>query len=234
MRVRAPLALLAVLLAAPLARAQGSDDETASKIANLQISPAPSASASTTLPEAPPEAPPPLPRHKGLVLDAHIGALGFGGQFRHVAPPGPWVRGQIGYEVFDWLMFFGEAEVMFTDTSEAQDPSKSRGFDIWGFGGGLRGTWRPTERLGFYLEGTIDALRADIERNALTILGFHDAESLNPAFGGRLGVDWYQIDRHMALTLSTGLRDAQGFAKLAQKGDTGFLWDASASIRYTF
>jgi hypothetical protein len=224
------------MLAVALASSARAQDETTQLPQNLTIAPSASVApaSSSTLPEAPPEAPPPLPRHKGLVLDASLGALGFGGQFRHVAPPGPWVHAQLGYEVFDWLMLFGEGEIMFTDTSEAQDPSKSLAFDIWGFGGGVRGTVRPWDRVGFYLQGSIDAMRADIQRNGLVILGFRDAESLQPSFGGRFGVEWYQIDRHLALGLGVGVRDAQGFAKLAAKSDTGLMWDASASIRYTF
>src|SRR3954462_6599030 len=60
----------------------------------------PAASASTSsenfLPEAPPEAPPPLPHKKGVVLESSLGALGFAGQFRHVAPMGPLMRLTLG------------------------------------------------------------------------------------------------------------------------------------------
>jgi hypothetical protein len=185
------------------------------------------------LPEPPPEAPPPLPHHKGFVLEQSLGALGFIGGFRHVAPTASWLHTQFGYEFLNWLMLFGEGELVFTSTSEAVDESKVIAFPIYGFGGGLRVTVHATDRVAFFVQGSVDALKADVPANSLTILGYHNAESLNPSFGGRLGVEWYQIDRHFALAVLGGVRDAQGFAKLAG-GDNGLMWDAGAAIRYTF
>jgi len=188
----------------------------------------------STLPEAPLEAPPPLPHHKGLVLESSLGGLGFLGQFRHIAPTAPWLHGQLGYEVTRWLMLFGEGELAFTSTSESQDESHSYSFPIFGFGGGLRVTVHATERVAFYAQGSIGVMAANVPTGALTILGFRNAETLDPSFAGRLGVEWYQIDRHMALGLAVGLRDATGFAKLGLQSDTGLMADASVVIRYTF
>jgi hypothetical protein len=56
---------------------------------------------------------------------------------------------------------------------------------------------------------------------------------LSAAFGGRIGVEWYQLDRHLALSLEGGGRDATGFAKVAAS-DTALMWDAAVGIRYTF
>jgi hypothetical protein len=81
---------------------------------------------------------------------------------------------------------------------------------------------------------TIGAMKADVPARTLTVIGFHDAESLGVAFGARVGVEWYQIDRHMALGLGVGIRDAKGFAKLAASSDTPLMVDASAALRYTF
>jgi hypothetical protein len=193
-----------------------------------------STQAQTILPEAPPEAPPPLPRHKGFVLEGSLGALGFLGQFRHVAPTAPLLRVQLGYEFFRWLMAFAEGELAFSDTSVSQDPSKSRAFPIYGFGAGARFTVHATERVAIYAQGSVGALKADVPQNSFGILGYRDAESLGVSFGARLGVEWYQIDRHMALGLVGGIRDATGFAKVARKSDTALMWDGSAVIRYTF
>jgi hypothetical protein len=187
----------------------------------------------STLPEAPLEAPPPPPRHKGLVAEASLGALGFMGEFRHVAPTAPWYHAQLGYELTRWLMLFGEGELAFTSTSEAQEESHSYSFPIFGFGGGLRVTVHPTERVAIYAQGSVDAMKADVPTGALVIVGFGNAESLKPAFAGRLGVEWYQVDRHMALGLAVGIRDATGFAMVGAT-DTGLMADASAVIRYTF
>src|SRR5215470_6437054 len=83
----------------------------------------------------PPEAPPPPPYKKTLVLDSSLGAMMPLGQFRKIAPPGPWLHTQLGYEIFRWLMPFAEAELSFTDTSNEQDPPQTRAFPIYGFGG---------------------------------------------------------------------------------------------------
>lgn len=187
----------------------------------------------TTIPEAPPEAPPPLPRHKGFVTEGGLGGMGFFGQFRHVAPTAPWLHLQFGYEFFRWLMVFAEGELGYTDTSEAQDPTHSFAFAIYGFGAGLRGTVHLSDRVALFAQGSLDAMKADVPRGALQLLGYKNAESLSAAFGGRLGVEWYQMDRHLALGLAIGARDATGFAKVG-KSDAGLMADASALIRYTF
>jgi hypothetical protein len=188
----------------------------------------------STLPEAPAEAPPPLPHHKGLVAEGALGAIGFLGQFRHVAPMGPMYRMQLGYEFLKWLMLFGEGELAFTSTDVAQDESHSYAFPIFGFGGGLRVTIHPTDRVAFYVQGSIDAAKADVPTGALQVLGYRNAESLSPAFAARAGVEWYQIDRHMALGLVLGIQDATGFAKASSSADMGLMADASGVIRYTF
>lgn len=202
------------------------------------LAPPASASASvgadTFLAEAPPEAPPPLPHKKGLVLESSLGALGFVGQFRHVAPTAYWLHATLGYEFLKWLMAFGEGELAFTDTSVAQDPSKSHSFPIAGFGGGARVTIHLTERVALFGQGSIGAMKADVPKQALMILGFRDAESFAPYFGARLGVEWYQIDRHLALGVHAGIRDATGFSKLATTSDTALMWDGAATLRYTF
>jgi hypothetical protein len=206
--------------------------------APVSLAPASAASASasgaeTFLSEAPPEAPPPLPHKKGLVLESSLGVLGFGGQFRHVAPMAPWLHLTLGYEFFNWLMAYAEGELAYTDTSIAEDPSKAYAFPILGFGGGLRGTAHFTERFAAFVQGGLGALKADVPKQALFILGFRDAESFNAYFGARVGVEWYQIDRHFALGVGGGVRDATGFAKVSGS-DTPLMWDASATIRYTF
>ena len=60
------------------------------------------------------------------------------------------------------------------------------------------------------------------------------AESLQPAFGTRLGLEWYQLDRHLALSLQAGVRYANGFSKFLASADIPMLWDAAGCLRYTF
>jgi hypothetical protein len=183
--------------------------------------------------EPPPEAPPAPPYKKSVVLDSSVGALAFFGKFGKTAPPGPWLHTQLGYEFLDWLMVFGEGDLAFTDTSGSQDPPKTRAFPVLGFGAGARFTIRFTPRFGIYAQGSFGALKADIAHNALAIIGFKDAEAFNLYAGARLGVEWYQIDRHFALGLNAGIRDAQGFAKVGS-GDTPLVFDTGASLRYAF
>ena len=180
------------------------------------------------------EAPPPRPRKKGLVLESTLGVLGFVGQFRRVAPPASWLHAQLGYEVASWLMLFGEGELAFTDTGQSQDESHTLAFPLFGFGGGARATLHASPRFALFGQGQIDALAADVPHNALSILGFRNAESLAPSFGVRLGVEWYQIDRHLALSAQVGARDASGFAKVAAATDAPIMWDAAIGLRYTF
>lgn len=186
------------------------------------------------VPVAPAEAPPPPPYKKSVVVDSSLGALVFLGKFGETAPPSPWIRTQVGYELFKWLMLFGEGELGFTDTSGSQAPPRTRAFPLFGFGGGARFTARFTDRFGVYLQGSVGAMKADIRRRALEIIGYRDAESLGLYFGGRLGVEWYQLDRHFALGLNAGLRDATGFKRVGGASDTPLAFDAGAAIRYAF
>lgn len=181
-----------------------------------------------------PEAPPPPPYKKSVVLDSSIGAIGFLGEFGKIAPPGPWMHVQLGYELLKWLMLYGEGDLAFTDTSNRQAPPNTRAFPIFGFGGGARFTIRFTDRVGVYAQGGLGMMKADIATRALGNLGFRDAESLGLYLGARLGVEWFQIDRHFALGLSSGIRTAQGFAKLGAGTDTPLALDGGVSLRYAF
>jgi hypothetical protein len=180
------------------------------------------------------EAPPSTRYKKTLVLDSSLGAMAFMGKFGKVAPPGPWMHVQLGYEVLKWLMLYGEGEIAFTDTSNNQAAPNTRAFPLFGFGGGARFTARFTDRFGAYLQGGLGAMKADIATNALGLLGFRDAESLGLYLGGRLGVEWYQLDRHFALGLNAGIRLAQGFEKIGASRDTPLAIDGGASLRYAF
>jgi hypothetical protein len=180
------------------------------------------------------EAPPPLPRKKGIVVESRIGALTFLGRFRQVAPTAPWFHVDAGYELFRWLLLFGEGELALTDTSVAQDPSKARAFPIFGFGAGGRVTLHVSERVALYGQGSLGMMKADVARNAFALLGYKDAESLGLYLGGRLGVEWYMVDRHLALGLGAGVRDAKGFAKTGPVSDTPLMLDVALALRYTF
>jgi hypothetical protein len=179
------------------------------------------------------EAPPPRQRHKGIVLESTLGVLGFAGSFRHLAPPAYWMHAQLGYELLSWFMLFGEGELAFTDTSESQDPSGSRAFPVWGIGGGARASVHFSERVAAFVQAEVGALTASVPHDALAYLGFRGAESLGAQFGGRVGVEWYQKDRHLALCAQGGPRIAQGFSK-SLDSTLPLMWDAAVGLRYTF
>jgi hypothetical protein len=189
----------------------------------------PSGTEPTDLAEAPLS---PRPRHKGLVLESTLGVLGFAGQFRHVAPPAYWMHAQLGYELLSWFMLFGESELAFTDTSEAQ--SASRSFPMWGIGAGARAGLHFSERVAGFVQADVGALMASVPHDALAYLGYRGAESLGAQFGGRVGLEWYQKDRHIALCAQGGPRIAQGFSKFDGSGGPPLMWDAAVGLRYTF
>lgn len=186
------------------------------------------------VPAPPPEAPPAAPYKRTVVLDSALGAMVFLGDFGKVAPPAPWLHTQLGVELFRWLMFFGEGELAFSDTSNRIDQPRTRAFPIFGFGGGARFTIRITERVGVFAQASFGAMKVDVARNALGILGFRDAESLGLYAAGRLGVEWYQIDRHFGLGIQGGIRDAQGFARVGASGSMPLVVDGGLALRYAF
>jgi hypothetical protein len=232
--------LVAILVPCRASADDAADTNVLPADAHIEIAPqppepkAPPEAPTDAGPEGMAEAPPPRERHKGLVLESTLGALGFAGQFRHVAPPAFWLHAQLGYEFLRWLMLFGEGELAFTDSGESQDASRSMAFSIWGFGGGARATLHATPRFAMFAQGQVDGLAANVPHNSLTVLGFRNAETLGASFGARVGAEWYQIDRHLALSAQVGARDAGGFAKVTSTSDTPIMWDAAMGIRYTF
>jgi hypothetical protein len=184
-------------------------------------------------PEAPAEAPPPLPHKKGLVLETRLGGLAFFGKFGGVAPAAPWVQTQLGWEFLKWLMVFGYGELAFTGTSSETGELSTTYFPLYGFGGGARGTAWVSDRVALFVQGNAGAMSAIVPRDTLAFLGFGNAEKPGFSAGGRLGVEWYQVDHHMALSLGVGLRYASNF-KIEGGSDVPLMLDAGAALRYTF
>jgi hypothetical protein len=184
--------------------------------------------------DIPVDAPPPEPHRKGFVLDASAGALFFAGQMGKVATPAPHFRVLFGYEPFKWLLVFGRGEMAFSTTANAEDPPYTRAFPLFGFGAGLRATGHLTERVAVYGEGSLGFLKCDIATRALVNLGLPDAEKLKPDVGGRVGIEWYQLDRHYALGIAGGVRLATGLSRLGPKNDTPLLAETQLTLRYTF
>jgi hypothetical protein len=178
---------------------------------------------------APPELP---PRRHGVVIEGSAGALGHLGNMRDVSPVAPWFRLQVGYELFDWLMLFGQGDVAFSSTSFAQRPPDQRSYALFGFGAGARLSWQAFSAIGFYLQA--DGGLASVDEDVLATYGYPDADRLRPFVGGCLGVDWFQLSPHYALSVSGGARDYfQNFERVYGTRPP-LAWLGSVAIRYTF
>jgi len=174
----------------------------------------------------------PPPRHHGVVIEGSAGALGHLGNMRDVSPVAPWFRLQVGYELFDWLMLFGQGDVAFSSTSFAQRPPAKRSYALFGFGAGARLSWQAFSAVGFYLQG--EGGFASVNEDVLATYGYPDADRLRPFVGGSLGVDWFQLSPHYALSIGGGARDYfQNFERVYGTRPP-LAWFGSVAIRYAF
>jgi hypothetical protein len=188
----------------------------------------------STLPTAPAEAPPPPPHRKGVVVEQSLGALGFVGKFGGTTGhPALWLQTQAGYEIFDWLYVFAQGNMAFTDTGDSVGPTQNRPIPILGFGGGARVTIHFTPRVAMFVEGSVGGDVAYVRPGVLANFGYSKAESLGFNAGGRLGLEWYQVDRHIALGVSGGALYVMNLAYDAGS-DLPLGWNATADLRYTF
>src|SRR5687768_11927046 len=131
---------------------------------------------------SPLEVPPPPPRKKGVVLETSLGAMGFFGKLKNVSPTASMLHVQLGYEPFRWLMAFVAGDIAFTSTRYIEP---SRGYAIYGMGGGARVTARFSERVAGYVQGDLGLM--ETSSDLLHSYGFYDAENWNVYFGGMLG-----------------------------------------------
>jgi hypothetical protein len=178
------------------------------------------------------EAPPLPPRHHGLNVEAGVGALGHVGTMRTVTPTSPWFHLQVGYEPLPWLMFFGEGDLIVSNTSNTHPPPEPRAYVVYGFGGGVRFTVAPFERLGFFAQGSLGTARASTD--VLEVYGYEDADAFNAYFGGLAGAEWYPVNPHYALVLGGGARVYPGAFERQRNSELPLAWLGVLSIRYTF
>lgn len=178
------------------------------------------------------EVPPPPPRHRGLVVESSVGALGHVGPLRNVSPTSPWFLLRVGYEPFEWLMLFGEADVSFATTAYASPPPPPRAYWLYGFGGGVRFTFGLGDDFGLFLQGSVGGARVS-EENVLSIYGYENADEMNAYFSGLVGFEWYQVNPHLGLGLHGGVRQYNGLEReLASDGPLA--WVSAAALRYAF
>jgi hypothetical protein len=177
-------------------------------------------------------APPPPPRHKGFVLESGIGAFGQIGAMKNISPVAPWFHLQFGYEPLRFLMVFAEGDLMISNTSYAQPPPEPRTYALWGFGAGLRGSVKASDRVGLYLQGSFGG--AEVNADVLGTYGYRNADKLNLYLAGELGVEWYQVSPHMALAVHGGVRDYTATFKRDLSSQPPLAWVSGVALRYTF
>jgi hypothetical protein len=177
-----------------------------------------------------PDLPEPPPRHHGLVLEGNVGALGHLGNMRDVSPVSPWFRLQVGYELLDWLMLFGQGDVALSSTSLASRPPAERSYAVFGAGGGARFTWAAFRSVSVYLQG--EAGVSSATEDVLSTYGYPDADRIHPFAGGALGVEWYQLSPHYALSVSGGARDYFESFERIHGSRPPWVWFSSVAIRY--
>ncbi|RYZ05974.1 MAG: hypothetical protein EOO73_17650 [Myxococcales bacterium] len=177
-------------------------------------------------------APPPPPRKKGFVLESSIGVMGQLGHLKNITPTAPWFGLRFGYEPLRWLMVFAETDLFVASTSYAKQPPPPRSFVFWSAGAGVRLTFKPAERIGVYLQGSLGVGRAT--EDVLELYGYQHAEELGLYEGAELGVEWYQVNPHLALALHGGVRDYPRTLKRDRDDQPPFTWLSGLGLRYTF
>lgn len=178
------------------------------------------------------DAPPPPPRKKGFVLESSIGALGQLGHLKNITPTSPWFGLRFGYEPLRWLMVFGEGDLFVARTSYASQPPPPRSFVFWSFGAGARVTLKPTDRVGVYLQGSVGLGRAT--EDVLELYGYQHAEELGLYQSVELGVEWYQINPHLALAVHGGVRNYPRAFERDFGEEPPLAWLSGLGLRYTF
>jgi hypothetical protein len=178
------------------------------------------------------EAPPPPPRKKGFVLESSLGLMGQIGRLKNITPNAPWFGVRFGYEPLRWLMVFAESDLFVASTSYAHPPPPPRSFAFWSVGGGLRVTLKPTDRVGVFLQGSAGVGRATDD--VLELYGYQHAEELGLYESVELGVEWYQINPHLALVLHGGVRNYARNLKRELDNKPPMTFLTAAGLRYTF
>jgi hypothetical protein len=178
------------------------------------------------------EAPPPPPRKKGFVLESSIGVMGQVGHLKHITPNAPWFGLRFGFEPLRWLMVFVESDLFVASTSYAHPPPSPRSFAFWNGGAGFRLTVRPVDYIGVYLQGSLGAGRAT--EDVLELYGYQHAEELGMYQSAELGLEWYQINPHLALALHGGVRNYPRVLKRDRDSQPPMTWLSGVGLRYTF
>jgi len=178
------------------------------------------------------DAPPPPPREKGFVLESSIGVFGQAGHLKNIAPIAPWFGLHLGFEPLSWLMVFAEGDLFVANTAYARQPPPPRSFAFFSFGGGVRLTLKPSDRFGVYVQGSLGGGAAT--EDVLEVYGYQHADELGMYQSAQLGLEWYQVNPHLALALHGGVRNYPRTLKRDRDSEPPLGWLSAAALRYTF
>jgi hypothetical protein len=180
----------------------------------------------------PEEAPPAPPRKHGLTVESGVGAASHLGALKNITPTSPWFHLKVGFEPFRWLMAFAETDLLFSNTGFAHPPPPSRTYRLYGFGGGLRGTYAFSERFGAYLDASGGI--AETSNDVLEVYGYRQSTRWKAYFGGQLGLDWYPVNPHLTISVHGGVRSYQAGLRRERSSEQALLALGGLSLRYTF
>lgn len=154
------------------------------------------------------------------------------GPLRNVSPTSPRFHLKLGFEPLKFLLVFAETDLTISNTSYAHPPPPPRTYHLLGFGGGLRFTVAFAERFGAHVEGS--AGLAEVSSDVLEIYGYSHATQLKPYVGGLLGLDWYPLNPHLAVSLQGGVRSYQSGLRRQRSSSAALALLSGISLRYTF
>jgi len=177
------------------------------------------------------EVPPPPPRHRGMVLEAGTGVAFPLGALRHVSPPSPWFQLHLGYEPAKWFMVLINGDFTLANTSYAARPPAPRTYAHYAFGAGARFQFSLAEWLGVHAQLELGA--SEVTEEVLVQYGYTQADELHFHYGARLGVEWLQINPHLALGLQGTFRNYPGLDRINDASAPTALMTALA-LRYAF
>jgi hypothetical protein len=158
--------------------------------------------------------------------------LGHLGPLKNVSPVSPWFHLQFGFEPLAFLMVFAEADLVFSNTSYANPPPETRAYALYGGGGGLRLTVKITDRVGLYAQGSLGFAR--INEDVLFVYGYRNADSWGFYYGAQGGIEWYQVNPHMALAIHGGVKNYDEIFGRDRSNQPAFAWTGGVAIRYVF
>ncbi len=177
------------------------------------------------------EVPPPPPRKRGLVVEGTMGALFQLGALRHVSPTSPWFQLLVGYEFTDWFLLAAQGDFTIADTSFASQPPPPRTYAEYAVSGAPRFQLTIVDPISAYVQFELGV--ASATEDVLQVYGYRDADELSLFYGGRLGLEWFMKNPHLALALSGTVRNMPGLER-NNSADAPLVIIGAGTLRYAF